>query len=61
MANCDEAFKSSGLGFQEIPKSKTVKGKTGKPNVQIFFMMNKRKINDPKIIFLKRNPELKTE
>jgi hypothetical protein len=61
IANCDEIFKTSGLGFHDTPRSPIATGKTGKPNVHMFLMKKRRRIKIPKNNGLKLFLKIKTE
>ncbi len=61
MANCEEIFKTSGLGFQNIPTSPNANGKMGYPNVQRFLMKKSRRMIIPEMRDLKLVLKIKTE
>ena len=61
IANCDEIFKTLGLGFHDTPGSPIAIGKTGKPNVHIFLMKKRKRIRIPKSNGLKLFLKIKTE
>nr|WP_278352333.1 hypothetical protein [Chryseobacterium gleum] len=60
-ANSEDIFNTSGLGFQDSPKSPIAIGKMGYSNVHRFLRKNRRRMEVPKRSFLKLFLKIKTE